>query len=348
MPMTAAVIGSAALPVIGGLIGQDQAKGQLEAAQAARQQALAQYANIHSPDIQSQLLALQQYQNAGQLNPALQQTFGLNGTAQSDVSTDPRLKADQMSALSSIGNIAQGNLKPSDMAGYELARQNAAGELNAQNNSVLQNMQERGQAGSGAELLARLKNDQSGTSMLQNAQLQQAQAMQQARISALAQQANMATNVRGQDFTEQSNLAKAKDAIAQFNAQNSQQVAAASANAKNSAQQFNLTNAQNVNNMNTESANKEQIANKGLQQTQFNNQLGLANAKAGQYNANAGASQTQAGNTAGMWAGIGQGAGTGLAGLGKLFGNSNPTAVSSATPGNSAGSSIAFDPKSYA
>lgn len=349
MPMTAAIIGSVAAPVIGGVIGADQASKDRDAAQAARNQALQQFAGISTPDIQSQLLQLQQYQNAGQLNPALTGLVQQGDSALNGVSTDPRLRADQMGALAQMSNLATGNLKPSDTAGYELARQNAAGEMQAKNNQVLQQMQQRGQAGSGAELLSQLKNNQSGAEMLQTAQLQQAQAMQQARLQALSQQASMAGNIRTQDYGEQSALAKAQDAIAQFNAQNSQSVNNANTNTKNSAQQFNLTNAQNIANTNTTTANQQQISNKALQQQQFNNQMQLAGAKAGQYTNQAGADDTHAGQTAGMWAGIGQGAGTGLAGLGNLFGKKQAATATPGTPaaGTSAGDST-FDPSSFA
>jgi hypothetical protein len=316
MPMTALAISSVAAPVIGGLIGNEQAKGSREDAERARQQALAQYANINIPDIQKQLLNLQQYGEVGQLSPELQQLISMGPTALEGVTTDPRLRADQMNALEAMSGLAQGVPQSGDLAGFELARQNAAGELNAQNASVLQNMQQRGQAGSGAELLAKLKNNQSGAQMLQEAQLQQAQAMQQARMQALQSQASMAGNLRNQDYGEQSNLAKAKDAIAQFNAANAQNVVGSNVNIKNNAQAANLTNKQNIANMNTETANKQQISNKGLQQDQFTNQLQLANAKAGQYGNQAAAADTRAGQTAGMWAGIGQGVGTGIAAYG--------------------------------
>lgn len=310
MPIIGGLIAGVGAPVIGGLIGADQASKKQAAANDARNQALAQFANVKAPSIQDMMLALQNYQVTGQMNPEMEQAINLNGTALSDISRDPRLAASQMQALQQVAGVASGNPNAADTAGFELARQNSAGEMQAKNAQVLQEMQQRGQAGSGAELLAKLKNNQSGTQMLQNAELQQAQAMQQAKMAALQQQANMAGNMRQQDYGEQQNLATAKDAIAKFNAQNSQNIANTNVTNKNAAQSANLTNQQNTANMNTDLKNKQNIANTGLNQQNFGNQMQLAGAKAGQYGNQAAAADTRAGQTAGMWSGIGQGVGT--------------------------------------
>lgn len=160
-----------------------------------------------------------------------------------------------------------------------------------------------------------MKSTQSGAQMLQQAELEQAKAMQQARLAALQQQSSMASSLRGQDYEQAANLAKARDAIAQFNAQNSAQVNAANTQAKNTAQAANLQNAQQISSANTGLMNQQQAQNKGLIQQQFQNQMALAQGKAGQYNNQANAAQNQAANTASMYGTIGQGIGTGLTGL---------------------------------
>lgn len=148
-------IGAIAAPVVGGILGNQAAQGSLNEAAAARAAALAQFANIDLPTLESQLLNLQQYQSAGTLDPALEQALQLGDTSLAGVSTDPRLRQSQMQALESIAGLASGNPTQADLAGYELARQNAAAEVQAKNNQVLQEMAQRGQAGSGAELLAK-------------------------------------------------------------------------------------------------------------------------------------------------------------------------------------------------
>jgi hypothetical protein len=296
------------------LIGADAAGKDRDAVNSARQQAMAQFAGIKLPSVDDMTIALQNYQNTGILTPEAQQAIELGASNMEGISGDPRLRSQQMQALEQMSGIASGAPQAGDMAGFQLARQAAAGEAQAKQGQILQEMQQRGQAGSGAELLARLKSSQDSAQMLSNQDMQQAQAMQQARLAALQGQSNMASNVRTQDYGEAAKLAEAKDAIARYNAQNSQAVSGANVAARNQAQASNLQNAQNIANMNTETQNKQQIANKGLLQQNFGNQMNLAGAKAGQYGNQAAAATQQAANTAGMWSTIGQGAGSLAAG----------------------------------
>lgn len=317
MPIDPITIGSVALPVLGGIMGQNASSGDAAAARRMYEQALAQYAGINIPSINDQSLSLEDYINQGTLSPEMLQAISLGDTNLAGISTDPRLRSSQTQALEQLANLASGQMTPGEEAGFTLARNNAASEMQAKNAQLMQEMQQRGQAGSGAELLSRLKANQSGAQMLQDAQLKEAQAIQQARQQALAQQANLASNIRSQDYGEASALANARDTIARYNAQNSQNVAATNVGAKNQAQATNLQNAQNIANMNTQTGNQQQMHNKGLIQQNFQNQMNLAGAKANAMTGNAQQLNQQAANTAGMYAGVGQGIGNILAGINK-------------------------------
>jgi hypothetical protein len=317
--MSWVAVGMVGASLVGGAVASDQAGKKQSAANADRQQALAQYANINTPDVDAQKLMLQDYINTGVMNPQLEQLVGLGPSAMQGIALNPAMRQKQMDALEQMSGLAQGKVSSGDIAGFELAKRDAAGYDQAKQNQILQEMQQRGQGGSGAELLARLKSTQSGADRLQQADLEQAKRMQDARQQALMQQSNMAGNLRTQDYGEQSNLAKAQDMIAQFNAQNAQGLNTRNNNTSNDAQRLNLQNAQNNSNMNTELHNKQQINNKGLLQQQFNNQMSLAGGKAGQYSNQATANDQQAAQTAGMWSGIGQGVATGI---GSTYGNS--------------------------
>lgn len=303
---------AAAATVGGALIGGSQAQAQRDAANNARNAALEQYANINLPSLEAQQLNLQDYQNAGTMTPEMEQLMQMGPTSMEGISLDPQTRAMQMQALEQMSGMASGQIQPGDVAGFEIAKRDAAAYDQAKQGQILQEMQQRGQGGSGAELLARLKSTQSSADRLNQADLEQAKQMQQARIAALQSQSNMASGIRSQDYGQESDLARARDAINQFNVQNSQNVEGRNTTNKNSAQQMNLQNSQNTANMNVENKNKQQIANKGLLQQQYNNQLNLANAKAGQYGQQANSQDQQAGQTAGMWAGIGQGVGTAI------------------------------------
>lgn len=326
-PLTIALIGSVAAPVIGGMIGNQAASGQRDAANAARAQALAQYSGISVPDQEQQRLSMNMLQYLGDYNPQSETALNMGPTAMNNVSTDPRLQQAQMSALQQLSGLASGKPQEGDLAAFELARRNAAQESQAKQQQIIQEMQARGQGGSGAELIARLKSAQSGADSLQQAQLQQAQAMQQARIQALANQSAMAGQVRGQQYGEQSDLARAKDVISQFNIQNQQNVGQRNVTGANQAGLRNLETRQQMGNQNVGLQNQQQMYNKNLAQQQFQNQLNLAGAKAGQYGGQAQAADTAAAQQAAMWSGIGQGVGTGVAAYGAA------SAKQPATPG---------------
>jgi hypothetical protein len=235
---------------------------------------------IKLPELEK--LFLDQLSSAGELTPELEQAILQQSSAMEGVSTDPRLKSQQMSALEQLAGIAETGMSPADQAAFELARRNSAQEEQARQGQILQEMQARGQGGSGIELISRLKSNQSAADRLQEAQLQQAQAQQQARMQALGQVGNLSSQVREQDFGEQERIARATDMINQFNAQNQQGVQSRNVGSKNQAMQANLQNQQNILNQNVGLRNKQQQFNKGLSQQQFQNELAKQQARSGQ------------------------------------------------------------------
>lgn len=304
---------AAAIPVIASLYGQEQAKGDKEEARKARQAALAQFANLNIPDIEKQKLLLAQYQSAGEYNPELEQLFRMDPTAMGQIAVDPRLKASQMAALEQVAQIANTGMSDADRASLELIRRQVAGEAQAKQEQIMQNMQARGQGGSGAELIARLQAGQSSADRMNQQALEEARMMQQARMQALANQANISSGIRGQEYGEQSDLARARDTINQFNVANQQGLAGRNVERGNTGQQMNLQNRQNLMNANTGLSNQEQAANKALLQQQFQNQMNLATSRSNALTGNATALEKTAADTAGMWGQIGQGAGGGIA-----------------------------------
>lgn len=310
--MSWATVAAVAAPIVGGLIGGSSASKERNAANNARNAALAQFAGISLPDLEAMKLNPELFSSAGTLTPEMIQQISQGDTALEGISIDPRLRASQMAALDQMSGIASSGMSEGDVAAFELARRNAASEAQAKQGQILQNMAQRGQSGSGAELAASLANAQGSADRLQQAQLEEAKQRQAARMAALQQQANMSSGLRSADYSEQSNLASARDAIARFNAANAQNVAQANTGARNTAQASNLQNDQNIRNQNATTNNTAQQYNKQLQQQQFQNQMNLAGAKANALTGNANAADQRAGQTAGMWAGIGQGVGTAI------------------------------------
>lgn len=301
--------GAIAAPIIGGVMGQNAARGAANAANAQQERALALLAGLEVPDIASQQVSLEDYSYLGDLLPQLEQAQQQGDSRLSDVSIDPRLRQQQMSALEQMSGIASTGLSDADRATFEMARRAAAQEAEAKSQQILQEMQQRGQGGSGNELIARLQAAQSSADRLSTADMQAAQAQQQARLQALASQSNMATGLRSQDYGEQSDLARARDAISNFNTQNAQSVSARNVGAQNQAAAANLTNRQNIANQNVGTHNQQQQYNKGLIQQRYQNEVQKAGGQAAALNNMAGNYLQQAGNAAASMAAMGQGVG---------------------------------------
>lgn len=314
-PAVAAAVGG---NLIGGIMGDRAGKRQQRSADAARAQALAQFANISAPDIKDQELFYEMIQSAGDLAP---QQESYVGDVQSELENlDPRLRQAQLQALSQIAGIADaGGLTDADYAMQrELARE-VEGAAKARDAAILQDMAQRGVAGSGMELAARLRGAQGASErmaseddkLLSQALNRQMQASQQA--------ANMAGNVRGLDTNE----AQAMDNIRRFNLQNQQNLQGRNIDRTNQAERFNLQNQQRIADTNVGMRNQQQEANTGLQQQRFSNELALGQARAGQHSQAAGAADLRAGQQASMWAGIGQGIGNIGASVFNNSGNNN-------------------------
>lgn len=306
------LVASIAAPIIGSLFGNDQASKDRDAANRARQAALAEFTGINIPDIEQQKLLLEQLQSAGTYNPALEQLYNQDPSAMEQITLDPRLRQAQQQALDSISQVAQDGVSSADKASLELLRRQAANEAQAKQQQILQDMQMRGQGGAGAELIARLKNAQSSADRLNNQGLQEEVMKQNNRRAALEQQMNAATNLRTQDYGQQTDLARARDTINQFNTANQQSVSGRNTNRGNEAQMSNLQNQQNISNANVGLRNQQQMNNKDLLQQQYANKMSLANARAGQYNVRALNNDAAAGRTAAMWGNLGQTIGSGF------------------------------------
>ena len=205
---------------------------------------------IQVPGIEDLTFTPEEMQYLGNLTPEQQQQFVLEKSNMENVSVDPRLRQEQMKALDRVSQLADKGFSDEDMMAFNIARQNAAGEAEAKQNQILQNMQQRGQGGSGAELIARLQSAQNSANQLSLEQQKQAIEQAKARKDALAMLSNQSGSLRSQDFGEQSKIAEAKDLVNRINMQNAQNVEGSNVAARNNAAQRNLETQQQLSNQN--------------------------------------------------------------------------------------------------
>jgi len=277
---TLAAIAGAQL--IGGLVGQNQQRQAQAGAQAALERGQAGIAGVRLPDIEAMRLALETPEVIGQYGPLLEDALQLGPSAMEGVSTDPRLAQAQMQALEQLSGYSRGEMTPGDMAALDQIRRNAAAQGQARQQAILSEMQQRGQGGSGAELIARLKAGQAEADRASQEGAALQQMLQQRALQAITNQAQLGGSMRSQEFGEKSDIAKAKDIVNQFNLQNKQNIGQRNISEQNRAQMLNLAERQRIADQSVALRNQQQQYNKQLEQRRFANEMQRARAAAGQ------------------------------------------------------------------
>lgn len=264
------IVGGGLSSLLGGIFGSSQAD---KARQLQEQQAQA-IQGIKIPTLEEQQLLLERLQRGESLTPAEMQAAQIDRSAFEDISSDPRLKQSQMDALSSLQGISNsGGLMLGDQANLQKLLGQASTDDKGRRDAIQQQMQERGMAGSGLELAQKLSSAQDASTRQNQAATDTAAQAQQNALQALMQGGQLGGQIRGQDFDQQARAAQARDSIAQFNAQNSQQANLQNTQNRQAANEYNTGRANQVLDQNTGISNQQQTINKGLIQSQFNNQL---------------------------------------------------------------------------
>lgn len=319
MALTALAIGAIAAPVVGGIMGNMMSSSAKKKADQAIQKALAELKSINLPDTEKMKLALESPEVQGILQPYMQQAEQLASTAQEQITTDPRLRQAQMQALETMSKMGTEGLTATDRAALNQARRQTAGDEQARQASILQNMAQRGVGGSGMELAAKLSSSQESADRASQESDRTMAMAQQRMLAAISGAGELGGQIRGQEYGEQSDLARARDAIAQFNLQQRAATQSANVGQLNEAQLRNLAEKQRVSEAGVSTRNRQQEYNKQLEQQRFNNEMQLKQAIANAQLGQAGSFQAQARDTAGMWQGIGSGVGTGLMGAATMM-----------------------------
>lgn len=332
--------------IAGGIMGSNAQSDAADKQAAIGQQAVAGYQNIDIPSIQEQQVQLQKIASAGNLTPEQEQIFQQNQSVLNSYQQNPEASSAQMQALKSLQQIGKsGGLTAMDKANLnEIANKQSNAE--SQNRAaVLQNMQQRGMGGSGAELAALLSGNQQSNQEASNQGFNVAAQAQSRALQALQGAGQLGQGIEAQQFGEAGQKAAAQNAINQFNTANQQNVAGQNVQRSNYAQERNLNNNQQLNAANTNIANQNEIYNKGLYQQQFANQTtkqaGVANAL--NHVAAAAGAQGQAG------ANLGNAIGQGIGKLGSAVGTyaASSPAVGASKPAASEQTGNDFDPDKY-
>lgn len=279
--------------------------GQQGAANDAAQRAVDVISGAKLPDVDAMKLSLEKYVQQGVLTPEMANTILQNDSEMKGISTDPRLKNAQLAALGSLQDIADNKgLTVADKAALNQISSEENARERGQREAILQNAQQRGIGGSGLELAAQLANQQGSATRASQRGFDVAAEAQRRALEAILQSGQLSGQMRSQDFNEQAQIAAAQDAINRFNAANQNTTMMANIAAKNAAAETNLSNQQNIANANVGLSNQQQQYNKELLQQQYQNEMQKRQAQANAYTNQANNYQNSANRTSGITGGL--------------------------------------------
>ncbi len=326
----------------GGIAGNIAAGGARGHGQALTDEAIAAINGAKVPtDLASQIY-FQQLHSAGQLTPAQEQALNIAQSQQAQVKANPQLQSAQMQALQALKGLSNTGMSSADRARLNDIQQQQATQAEGQKQQIMQNFAQRGEAGSGNELMSQLMAGQNAANQAHSQGLNVAANAQQNALQALGQYGTQAGAMNTQQFGQQSQQAEAQDALNRFNMQNQQSQQARNVANQNAAQQYNLQNQQGIQNANTGMYNQGLLMQRQGEQQQFQDALQKGQALSGAQFKGADAYNTQAGNTAQNWLNMGTGAGKLIGGMDFSGGAKNTMGTSAQSGGLTQGSADAL------
>ena len=252
------------------------------------------YEGILPPDL-SKAIVYAQYKQGGTLNP--QQLSQLPVEAQQAVQLveSPEFKQKQKVQLQQLEQLAQPGMGPQQMLALEQSRRAAAGDAQARFKSLMQQYQQMGQVGGGASLAAQLQSAQAADDREAMSNMQAAAMVAENRRNAIQQAFQAASGMRQQDLQVNQYNTENRRQKQMFDIQNAMTRQQLNAQYANQANMYNLQRQQQVADMNLQQLNQETYRQQYLApQQMFQNQMAIANAKAGVLAQKAGLAQQQA------------------------------------------------------
>ena len=153
--------------------------------------------------------------NLEELSP--EQLSYLSESELAQIVTDPRYKDAQLAALRALEERSTKGLTAEDEADMYKLQRNVSTQNRGRMGAIQNNMAVRGMSGSGMDALMQMQANQDATDREALAAMEKAGQIQSNKLSATQQLGQMGTQLRNQDFTEQSAKAQAQDAINRFN-----------------------------------------------------------------------------------------------------------------------------------
>lgn len=237
------------------------------------------------PDAQYVPVEYQGPEYAGDVYAGTAQAPLTGPSAYENISLDPDMRRTQSAQIAALERLRdEGGMNLADKANLQRIQNEELGKEKSQREAILQGARARGMGGSGSALMALLGSNQAGMNRQSQRDLDIAGMAQDRALQAGGQAANLAGNVRGQDWQQEAAKASAADAASKFNA-----------SMMSNTNQFNVGNQlraglsnqaarQGVANLGADAANRAQTMNRfTMPGQQYSDKLGKARSISDQY-----------------------------------------------------------------
>ena len=254
--------------------------GENSAAADVVQKQLDQLNALQTPNAASLTLPqLQQFVQAGIMTPEEAQAYIVQNNAYDTVTADNTGLDTELASIGKLQDIINSGGNDAEEQANVQGILNTLGTTEAGNNAaIVADNARRGVGNSGLTMAARLASNQNDATNANTNALSEAAAAEARNVAATEAAGTLGGQVQGQEYTAGANKASAANAIAQFNAQQQQDISKVNATAGNAAKAANLANAQDVSNKNTVSAQTQEESIPAAQQQAYQDALQKASA----------------------------------------------------------------------
>jgi len=239
-------------------------------------------AALTPPDLMQFIQPYQEMLYLGKMTPEQVMAQVQKDTEMAGIKIPQQLLDAQYKALGQVQQVAaEGGLTAVDRGQLEQIKSDLATQERGQRQAIQQNMQERGVAGGGSEMVAKMMAQQGAAQRGSQMGFDVASQAQKRALDAMQQSGNMAGQMRTQDFNEQSAKAQAQDAINRFNTSMRQQSETSNVEARNRATADDLARRYALQEFNIGQRQRENAARLGAAQQEWNNRWNQATGVAG-------------------------------------------------------------------
>ncbi len=274
----------------------NSAKKLSEQAMKMREEARRAIEAVYTPNVDSMKVNLDKLIQQGIITPEEAQASLVEHNAYDDINVDPRLRGAQMEALQGLQDVYHGGgMTAIDKSRLQQIQDEQSTFEKGQREAILDNSRRRGTSGSGMEIAAQLISQQEGANRAGRAGLDVAAEAQKRALEAMTNAGQLGGQIEDRSYGEDAKKAAAANAIAEFNASNTQQVNMANTNAKNAAKAMNLSESQRIADTNTTNENTNRTRNADLLQRDYENRMNKATNVANAMNGQASSMDTRYG-----------------------------------------------------